>query len=195
MPFLFAVTALFLLMVIPLLLMFPWTLEKLEKRDIVKPADVIVILEGSIHERIRHAFELAENGYASVLYYPNPFYEQNRDYLRTRTEETKGTLQVVTGPGADSTYEEAVLTREFCDSRGYTSLLLVTSPYHSYRAWWVFRRVMPEREIISAPVPYKRSWKGEEGIDVEHRHVRFADSERKKFLFYYILYGWRSYFK
>jgi uncharacterized SAM-binding protein YcdF (DUF218 family) len=172
-----------LAVVIPFLNAFPWTLEKLEKRDIVKPVDVIVILEGSIHERIRHAFDLAESGYAEVLYYPNPFYEQNRDYLRARTEEAGDTLQVFTGPGADSTYEEAVLTVEFCRERGYTSLILVTSAFHSYRAWWVFHRVMPGMEIISAPVPYKRPWKREEGIDNDHRHVRFADSERKKFLF------------
>lgn len=40
-----------------------------------------------------------------------------------------------------STYEEAVLLRDYAARRGLRSVLLVTSAYHSRRALWTFRKV------------------------------------------------------
>jgi hypothetical protein len=193
-PFVIAVITLLILYLLPLIWLFPWTLEKLEKRDIVGKADVIVILEGTIHRRIDHAFELSEQGFASVIYYPNPFYEANRKYFTKRKEETKDSIWAFSGPGAESTFEEAVKTKKFCLEHGYNSLILVTSPYHSYRAWWIFRLVMPDIRVISSPAPYEKPWEANGVINEKHRHVRYAVNERVKFFLYYLLFNWRSLF-
>ena len=104
------------------LFIFPWTPEMLVITDRLEPCDLIVFLAGEYYERIDYAFELAEQGYSQKIF------------------------------AASITYEEALDAKKFVESRNINSMLLVTSFYHSLRAAWVFRRIMPNIKIVSAPV-------------------------------------------
>jgi uncharacterized SAM-binding protein YcdF (DUF218 family) len=56
-----------------------------------------------------------------------------------------------------STEENALFTKQILKRYGYTSLILVTSPYHSKRAFKIFNKIMGgEIKIISAPS--EESW-------------------------------------
>ena len=58
----------------------------------------------------------------------------------------------------NSTYDEAVAVRGFVETAGIRRVLVVTSPYHSRRALWVFRRVLAGVEVgIDSPLPGEQS--------------------------------------
>jgi uncharacterized SAM-binding protein YcdF (DUF218 family) len=58
-----------------------------------------------------------------------------------------------------STYDEAVLLRQYAESHSLRSVLVVTSAYHSRRAIWTFRRVFDgsgvEIGIMSPPAGWQ----------------------------------------
>lgn len=58
----------------------------------------------------------------------------------------------------DSTFEEAELVREVVRELGCRSLILITSPTHSRRAWLTFRKVLEGESvrILVVPTPYSR---------------------------------------
>jgi uncharacterized SAM-binding protein YcdF (DUF218 family) len=58
-----------------------------------------------------------------------------------------------------STYDEAIVVRNFAEQAGVQSVLVVTSPYHSRRALWVFRRVLePDVRVgVDSPPPGDQS--------------------------------------
>jgi uncharacterized SAM-binding protein YcdF (DUF218 family) len=51
------------------------------------------------------------------------------------------------GNGVASTYDEALIAKEFLKKNGYRSILLVTSKWHSRRAYLTFRSVLKNDEI------------------------------------------------
>ena len=176
---------------IPLVWLFPWTLHMLEKEGKIQDADLIVILEGTLYKRIDYGITLAEAGYAKTIFFPAPYYDENIEHLDNMRAETKESITWEIGNGASSTFEEAIQTKKFLQGRNIDSLLLVTSPYHSYRAWWLFQKILPDTDIVSAPVPYDKPWLEDGEIDKTHRHYRYAWKERLKFVYSYLAYGWR----
>lgn len=87
------------------------------------------------------------------------------------------------------TWEEAHEVSNFIEQRGYTSVLLVTSKYHSRRAYLIFKDALKGKAtIISIPSPYDSS-------DPEVWWKRSKDCKRvimeyQKLLVYY----WRKVF-
>jgi uncharacterized SAM-binding protein YcdF (DUF218 family)/glycosyltransferase involved in cell wall biosynthesis len=51
-----------------------------------------------------------------------------------------------------STFENVALVKEALLEHGTKSILLITSPYHSRRALWVWRKAMPELVVSAPPV-------------------------------------------
>ena len=144
-------------------------------------ADAIVVLSGSAayRERTQLAAKLYKEGRATRLILTNDnqrgswsgaeqryafYYERAKDELfafgvpRERIEVLKQAVS--------STYEEALLLRDYTKARGFRSLLVVTSAYHSRRALWIFNRVFKNEniEIGLEPVqpgletPSRASW-------------------------------------
>ncbi|MEJ2664160.1 MAG: YdcF family protein [Spirochaetia bacterium] len=153
--------------IVNLLLIFPWSPAALVEADRLLPADLIVFLGGAFNERVDYAFSLAGTGYGRLLYTPNP-----GDFFA--------------GNGASSTFEEALNTRDFVRKHSIRSILLVTSPYHSLRAAWIFRKVMPGIAVVSAPCCL-------EGKSLQKKLEYYYPREIKKLLFYFLLYSWRNF--
>jgi uncharacterized SAM-binding protein YcdF (DUF218 family) len=172
--------------VLNLLLIFPWSPSALVTADELKPCDLIVILGGGRFERIDYAFSLAARGYGKTLFLPNPGNAKTGEYLREKLRNAAGSLRFFAGRGAVSTYEEALATRNFAAAHSIRSILLVTSPYHSLRAAWIFRKVMPRVAVISAPCCLG-------GVTLGKKLEYYYPGEREKFLFYYLLFAWRDF--
>jgi uncharacterized SAM-binding protein YcdF (DUF218 family) len=122
----------------------------------VSKADAIVVMSGSatFRERARHAAALYNEGRAPRIVLTNDYlqsswspeeqrnpyyYERSLDELR-RAGVPDEKIAVIMVP-ITSTYDEAVLLKEYSEAHQLSSLLVVTSAYHSRRAFWTFRRV------------------------------------------------------
>jgi uncharacterized SAM-binding protein YcdF (DUF218 family) len=119
-------------------------------------ADAIVILSGSatFRERAQHAALLFNEGRAPRIVLTNDhvksswspeeqrnpyYYERSIDELH-RAGVPDDRIAVIMVP-IRSTYDEAVVLKGYSEANHLSSLLVVTSAYHSRRAFWTFRRV------------------------------------------------------
>ncbi|HYG81627.1 MAG TPA: YdcF family protein [Pyrinomonadaceae bacterium] len=119
-------------------------------------ADALIVLSGGsfYEERARHAAELFAEGRAPLVVLTDdglrgPWsdeLERNPTYAELEAEELaragvpRESVSVVPEL-VSSTYDEAVRVRDYARARGLRSVLVVTSPYHSRRALWVWRLV------------------------------------------------------
>jgi uncharacterized SAM-binding protein YcdF (DUF218 family) len=140
-----------------LLPVFAWVSARLlVVRTPVAKADAIVVMSGSatFRERARHAAKLYHEGRAPRIVLTNDYlqsswseneqrnpyyYERSRDeLLRAGVPDDKIAVIMVPITG---TYDEVVLLKKYADANQLSSLLVVTSAYHSRRALWTFRHV------------------------------------------------------
>ena len=125
-------------------------------------ADAIVVLSGSaaLRERTQLAAKLYQDRRAARLILTNDnqrgswsvteqrnlfYYERARLELRALgvpEERIEIPQQAVS-----STYEEALLLRDYAKAQGFHTLLVVTSAYHSRRALWTLRHVFKDENI------------------------------------------------
>ncbi len=133
----------------------------------LKHADAIVVLSGSsaFLERTHVAAQLYSEGVADKILLTNDnlqggwlsseqrnpfFYERARlELQRLGVPESK--IEVL--PIVKSTQEEALVVRDYVESRKIGSLIIVTSAYHSRRALWAFQRVMAGRAKVGVVSP------------------------------------------
>ena len=181
-----------------LLIIFPWTPERLAYGKAPERADLMVVLDGETYVRIDHAFDLIERGFAESLFVPGLKKVSSRERIKERTKGLGRPIQFREGRGVTSTYEEALETKHFInhdlpDEQKINTILLVTSPYHSYRAWWIFQKVLPRIKIVPTPVPFGKNWFSPDKVEQGSKAEEIYKKEQKKFLAYYLLYSWRFY--
>jgi len=156
-------------------------------------ADAIAMLSGSsaFEERAQRAAALYHEGRSKKIILTNDnlrggwspqeqrnpyFYERATEELR-RSGVPKENIEVLIPP-VSGTYEEALLLKTYAKNHGLRSILLVTSSYHSRRAFWTFRQVFGSGETLIGLVqtgsqsPAPTTWwlhtKGWETIPVEY---------------------------
>jgi uncharacterized SAM-binding protein YcdF (DUF218 family) len=208
-PFRFPIKALIisaLIVFILLLFTYPYLLKKLGYFLIFEQnpqkADVIVVLNGRDTERSLAAVDLYNKGYSNLIVMSRgakqpgseEFWKRvgdnfNEKIFFQKTIEGMGipekSFQFI-GNGVSSTYDEALATREFLKKNGYKSILLVTSKWHSKRAYLTFRSALKNDgiEIVIQPSRYDAFrpdgwWKNENDAElVFYEYIR---------LIYYIL--------
>ena len=166
-------------------------------------ADVIVVLNGRDTERSLAAVDLYNMGYANLIILArgpkqpgcDEFWKRvgndfNSKIFFQRSIEAMGVPENAfkfIGDGVTSTYDEAKVTQKFLRENGYKSIILVTSKWHSKRAYLTFKSAFSddhETKIIPYPSEYDsfdpdRWWKKE--VDAE---VVFGEYVR---LIYYII--------
>ena len=138
-------------------------------------ADVVVVLSGSsvYDERIRHGIGVLREGRALSIVLTNDGlrgrWSRRRQANLTSTERAKDAVRdagipeqrlIILPQRVTSTYDEAVAIRGFAEKAGIRRILVVTSPYHSRRALWVFRRVLEPAGVevgIDSPPPGEQS--------------------------------------
>ena len=128
-----------------------------------KKADVIVVLNGRDTERSLAAVDLYNQGYAKLMIMAHipkqagtdEFWKRvggnfNGKVFFQRAIEAMGVPEEsfrFIGNGVTSTYDEALATQEFLNKNGYKSILLVTSKWHSKRAYLTFKSTLKNDEI------------------------------------------------
>jgi len=126
-------------------------------------ADVIVVLNGRDTERSLAAVDLYNQGYAKLMIMAHipkqagtdEFWKRvggnfNGKVFFQRAIEAMGVPEhafKLIGNGVASTYDEALATREFLKKNGYKSIILVTSKWHSRRAYLTFKSTLKNDEI------------------------------------------------
>jgi len=138
-------------------------------------ADAVVVLSGAsvYDERVRHGMTLLREGRGNTLVLTNDGlrgrWSRRRQANLTSTERARDVVVdagipeqrlVILPTRVNSTYDEAVVVRGFAEKTGIRSVLVVTSPYHSRRALWVFRRVLGPVGVdvgIDSPLPGEQS--------------------------------------
>jgi uncharacterized SAM-binding protein YcdF (DUF218 family) len=119
-------------------------------------ADAMVVLSGSsvYQERTHRAAQLFNEGRAPKIVLTNDNQpagwsndlQRNPLFIEREAEELKRAgvpeAEIEMLPQVvSSTYDEALLMREYAETHGLRSLLVVTSAYHSRRALWTYRKV------------------------------------------------------
>jgi uncharacterized SAM-binding protein YcdF (DUF218 family) len=114
--------------------------------DALRPADAVVVLSGDAsRSRLDEAIRVVRLGAAdrviALTATPPDFYEATaiRRYVERRGVDPG---RVVVAGEAHSTLDEARLAAQVMRERGWRSAIVVTSPYHTRRARWVFYRCM-----------------------------------------------------
>jgi uncharacterized SAM-binding protein YcdF (DUF218 family) len=170
-------------------------------------ADAIVIATGweDTIIRAREVADLYKKGLAKTIFVPRMArmegqeemqalginIPENRDLIITILQGCGVPLTAIetSAQEATDTWDEAQEVENFVEQKKYTSILLVTSKYHSRRAYLIFKDALKGRAtIISSPSPY-------DPFDPESWWKRSKDSksvilEYQKLLVYY----WRKLF-
>lgn len=166
-------------------------------------ADAIVVLSGSacLLERTSEAAELYNSNVASRVVLTNDnlqgtwssaeqrnpfFYERARDNL-VLVGVPQQRIEVIYSP-VTGTYDEAKTVRDYAQAKGFRSILVVTSGYHSRRALWTLQRVFRDSNVqvgmqavdtgIQTPSPLTwwlqpRGWQMVAGEYVKSVYYRF----------------------
>lgn len=141
------------------LLVAPWLVVD----DALSPADAIVVLggEGRPPNRTIQALALYRRGIAPVIVFaggapPGRPPEASSAYRSLREALARGLSPSATMvvDGAQSTHDEALLLRDLAVRQGWTSLVIVTDPYHTRRSAQTFRTVIPETRITVSAAPF-----------------------------------------
>lgn len=149
-------------------LLLPAAGRFLVEGDPPEHADAIVVLAGSYPDRILEAVELYRAGLAPrILICPEPEtggfrrlaelgvdvprgYDLNR-MVAEQLGVPSDAIEVL-GRAGDSTYAEAEVVIGEAQRRGYRSILLVTSKYHTHRAAEIYRFLSGgQLKIIASP--------------------------------------------
>jgi len=145
--------------------------EGLIAQDALSPADAIVVLGGDARHRAPQAAALYRQGLAPVvLAVGGTLADNHYQAQRTRdvlsSEGVPGDAILVAGLHEASTVEEAQTAAEYAIDRGWRRVIVVTSPYHTWRAGEVFRATLAPLTVdvqLSAagddPFDPQRWWK------------------------------------
>jgi uncharacterized SAM-binding protein YcdF (DUF218 family) len=177
------------------------------QEPIPQQADVIVILanwEDTII-RVKAGADLYKGEVAKMIFVPRMEQmagleeakkvginiPENRDLVVTMLQGFGVPLYAIETSAQEvtNTWDEALEVRSFIEQKRYTSIVLVTSKYHSRRAYLIFKDALKGKAtVISVPSPYDSS-------DPESWWRRDEDAKRvimeySKLLVYY----WRKVF-
>jgi uncharacterized SAM-binding protein YcdF (DUF218 family) len=162
-------------------------------------ADVIVVLNGRDCERSLAAVDLYNNGYSKLIVMAEIMKQPGTDEFRKRVKkninrkmffqwaiESMGVPEdsfKLIGDGISSTYDEALVIKQFMLDSHYQSILLVTSKWHSKRAYLTFQSVFKRDDnqdlrILVYPSKYDTFnpdawWKQSDGAElIFYEYVR-----------------------
>lgn len=168
----------------------------------LEKADLLVCLSGRPVERGLATAELYKKGLAAKVLITRELPPDGHDVLEeagVHIPETVDTLRrILTGMGvgeedifvgnepARSTMSEAALVRAFAGEKGYQSLILVTSPTHTRRAYDTYQKEMEGRGISVQMHATPFSGFRPEDWWKTRRYVKEVIVEYQKLVFYWL---------
>ena len=133
--------------------------------DPLQPADAVVPLGGGGVGRVAQAAAFLKDGYATWFVTADdelnlPGIRDSYGELVRREAEWQGVSgdRIIVMPGeVETTYEEALALRALAQEQGWTSLLVVTDPYHTRRAHLTFDEVFRGTGVAVGVRPVENS--------------------------------------
>jgi len=165
------------------LLFQPISIEKISQSS----PDAIIILGGGGGRRVKHYAKSLHERYpfvpvittGGISFFGRPIAQHMVSYARALGVHAP----VIAIDTSKSTLDDALHTRQYFqeNKRTPTSLLVVTSDYHTGRSFWVFKKVFPETNIFIEAVPDKlltKKWW------TDYNTTQHVLEEKARFLFY-----------
>lgn len=135
-------------------------------QDNITPADAVLVLGGGERERVEQGIELVKKKYSDwIMFTGDPLTPVFGDTTHWALEAQKlavsrGISKDKTIPiiNSDSTRDDALLSKKICASRHFKSLIVVSVPYHTKRAHFVFNKVYKGSGVKIMFYPVQASW-------------------------------------
>jgi uncharacterized SAM-binding protein YcdF (DUF218 family) len=170
--------------------------DVLVAHDDLAPSDVIVVLAGNSPFRARHAETLYAHGLAPHIIISNEPLSSHGVQTTWLELRDHGLVHLAIPDGAivpipeisDSTYEEALRSREIMQARGWRSAILVTDPFHMRRAVLTFRQAFDPAGLTVAASPAEGSKYGVDNWWTDRNAIMRVAQEYLK-LGYYLALG------
>lgn len=160
--------------------------------DSLEHADVIVVLSGGFAgERLEEAITLFKKGYAQKMILTGSLITKDistADLDLQRISAAGISTEVVHMNREDtSTYDNAVNAANIMSKNGMKKAIVVTSPFHTRRARWIFRKVFSREGLkaIVVPVSQKEEFTDTVKTDSMFEEVVF---EYQKLMMYWLRY-------
>lgn len=145
----------------------------------VPRCDLLVVLGGGAFERVMSGADLMDDGVCDQLMFTGDGFS---DVLRARNGPDGHLVgRLIEAPAVShSTLEDALITLRVARERRFESILVLTSPYHTRRASWVFSAVFARTGIRVGVLAsdnfymdYGRWWLSDDGRDaVFHEYTK-----------------------
>ena len=169
-------------------------------------SDLIVCLSGDNIERGLAAADAYKSGLAQRIFMareelPDGYellkekgihYPESIDLLVSLLKElgVRESAFIISDHPVKSTIDEAKVVNEISKKGGYRSLILITSPIHSRRAWLTYRKVFEDRDVRIIMLPSRYSKFRPENWWKKRRYARKVIIEYQKLLYYVLKYLW-----
>ena len=152
--------------------------------DPLSNADIIYLLTGEVAIRPFHAAKLYRENYTNTIIvpqhelipaenleiYPNPTEAAVKVLLKNGVNKSD-IIAIDFDNGATSTRDEASALLNYINKTKIKKVILVTNAFHSFRAKYIFKKVLKETpvNIVMSPAPHWKFdetnwWKYEEGL-------------------------------
>jgi len=127
--------------------------------DPIVPVDAVVILSGDSGDRLGMAADMLERGYVYNLVITNTDRAANRRLARAAEDLGFDRDRIfITDLEVDSTLDESRAVLQFAQDKGWTSFMVVTDPYHSFRTRFIFRRELRGSGVTISVRPVVGHW-------------------------------------
>lgn len=127
--------------------------------DPIVPVDAVVILSGDAGDRLGMAADMLERGYVNNLVITNTDRAANRQLANDAVALGFNRSRIyITDLAVDSTRDEARAVLQFAQVQGWSSFMVITDPFHSFRARIVFQRELRGSGITISVRPVVGHW-------------------------------------
>jgi uncharacterized SAM-binding protein YcdF (DUF218 family) len=115
------------------------------ENTIIEKADLIVVFPAE-NERVAAGLLLAKEGYAPNFTVAGITKENLRLYLK-KYKYLPASVKPLVSPGSNTTFEDALITRQILQEHKFKSVILVTSTYHLPRAYFLLRVLTSDMNV------------------------------------------------
>jgi uncharacterized SAM-binding protein YcdF (DUF218 family) len=157
-----------------------WAAGPLKLTAAPRPADAIVVFAGGVgesgragggaQERIKQAVDLYKAGHARFMVLSSGYVYSFREAEVMRAlavDQGVPASNIVLEERAANTYQNVVFVADILRDHRWTSILLVSSPYHMRRAVMVWRKVAPNVAVVPAPPSQSQFYDHTRGATLE----------------------------
>jgi uncharacterized SAM-binding protein YcdF (DUF218 family) len=133
----------------------------LVRRDALRPADAVLVLSSGMQtdgeptstqlSRLFRGLELVKDGLAPRLMITEmpPPYEGGRSFAQAMLSRFRPEVELIVFESVRNTHDEALMAADYLKARGLKTIIVATSPTHTYRSAALLERL--GLEVMAAP--------------------------------------------